>query len=1115
MEKLIRLLVALGPMLVLTILSVDAVLLALSLRTIARSNEASAHTQQTIATLDQAIAGIRGAETGQRGYLLTGDPAYLEPYREARERVAAALRGLRRLTIEELDHREQLDALERATASKFDELEQTIALRDSGNVEGAMEVVRSDLGRALMEQIADEAGTIRGAEDLLLSKRLRLSEAAVRRAVITFLVTTATALLLLVGFFALQRRDARLRDRSAARLAESEAWLATTLGSIGDAVIATDQDGQVRFLNAVAEALTGWRQAEAAGRPIVEVLHIVNEQTREPAEHPVERVLREGVVVGLANHTILISRDGLETPIEDSAAPIRGEGGAMSGVVMVFRDVTVEREADRRLEDSMARKAAILETALDAIITMDHDGAILEFNPAAERIFGHHREDAIGRSMAELLIPPSLRDDHRRGLAHLLSTGEGPILGRRIEVPALRADGTEFTAELAVAPISKAGPPMFTAHLRDITDRKRREADLRRMTAIVEHSPDFIGLADAELRAVFVNAAGRRLVGLESETDVSSTSVLDYFPEPERPRIAEEALPDLTRDGRWEGEVAFRHFRNGATIPMLWSAFALPDPESGRPFYACVARDITERKRAAHDLMERERQFRTLADSIPQLAWMARADGWIFWYNRRWYEYTGTTPEQMEGWGWQSVHDPAELPRVIAHYKECLDSGMPWEDTFPLRRRDAAMRWHLSRAQPVRDDRGEIVRWFGTNTDVTQLRELEEDLRVAKEEAEGANQAKDTFLAVLSHELRTPLNPILLAATAMLERPGDSEELRPTLEMIRQNVNLQARLIDDLLDVMRIVRGKMPLHWEVADCHKLIDQAIQICRSEVFGKEQRLTLDRLAEEHHLNADPARMQQVFWNLIKNAVKFTPDGGTITIRTRSERALGDREPRIVIEVSDTGIGIDPEVLPKIFDPFQQGESTTTRRFGGLGLGLAICRGIVEAHGGTLEAESEGEGRGTTFRIALKALPRSAVAGRDEPRDDAEGPCQTHQALKILFVEDEPTTLRLMARLLRSLGHDVTPAMTIGAATAEIEEADFDLVVSDLGLPDGSGLELMRRVVAQKGALPAIALTGYGMEEDIRRSREAGFTAHLTKPIDFAKLEAMILRVTGSTV
>ena len=340
----------------------------------------------------------------------------------------------------------------------------------------------------------------------------------------------------------------------------------------------------------------------------------------------------------------------------------------------------------------------------------------------------------------------------------------------------------------------------------------------------------------------------------------------------------------------------------------------------------------------------------------------------------------------------------------------------------------------------------------------------------------------------------------------MLERTPDPEEVRPTLEMIRQNVKLQARLIDDLLDVMRIVQGKMPLHWGVSDCHALIEQSVEICQSEVLGKSQELVLDLAAEDHHVNADSARLHQVLWNLVRNAVKFTPEGGRVAVRTRNE---DNGEGHVVIEVADTGIGIEPHVLPTIFDPFQQGETTITRRFGGLGLGLAICKGVVDAHGGTLAVESEGPGRGTTFRVMLKTMPEPEVEA-DGEGGEAQPPPPLNR-LNILLVEDEAATLRLMARLLKGLGHRVTAAGTVADAWAAFQAGDFDLIVSDIGLPDGTGLDLMRRVKAVR-RVPAIALTGYGMDEDVRRSREAGFTTHMTKPIDFTKLEAMIRQVAN---
>ena len=325
-----------------------------------------------------------------------------------------------------------------------------------------------------------------------------------------------------------------------------------------------------------------------------------------------------------------------------------------------------------------------------------------------------------------------------------------------------------------------------------------------------------------------------------------------------------------------------------------------------------------------------------------------------------------------------------------------------------------------------------------------------------------------------------------------------------------RKTSIEARLIDDLLDVMRIVQGKMPLHWGVSDLHDLIHHAIVVCRSEIHGREVHLVLDLAAEHHQVNGDSARLQQCLWNLMKNAAKFTPVGGTVTIRTRNVDAADAELDRLVIEVADTGIGIEPDIMPTIFEPFQQGEKSIVRKYGGLGLGLAICKGVVEAHEGTLTAESPGKGRGATFRVELKTMPDP----EEEPKIGQDGVTPVAPSdpspQTILVVEDEPATLRLMARLLRGLGHDVTTADTFAGALEAERAGDFDLIISDIGLPDGSGLELMRRITDRRGAVPAIALTGYGMEDDIQKSRDAGFTMHMTKPIDITKLGAMIRQI-----
>ena len=373
------------------------------------------------------------------------------------------------------------------------------------------------------------------------------------------------------------------------------------------------------------------------------------------------------------------------------------------------------------------------------------------------------------------------------------------------------------------------------------------------------------------------------------------------------------------------------------------------------------------------------------------------------------------------------------------------------------------------------------------------------------------NEAKDRFLAALSHELRTPLTPVL-AVISSLEAGGRlPPDLRGEIAMVRRNIELEARLIDDLLDVTRITRGKLELQCQEVDLRQVLEHAIRTsCGEEVAAGRLRVS-EELADGQRLWADAPRLTQVFWNLLSNAVKFTPEGGTIAVRSWAD------ESWLVVEVSDTGIGIEPELLPRIFQAFEQGEPRAATRFGsGLGLGLAISRAIVEFHGGTLEARSDGPGCGAAFRVRLPmtAVPAGAVAASSEPSRAA---AQAMRALRILLVEDHADTAEAIAELLRLLGHEVTVAFTLSAGLAAAAEihgrgpGGIDLVVSDLGLPDGNGLDLMRELAGRYG-LKGIALSGYGMEEDLRRSREAGFERHLTKPINFQALQAILREVAG---
>jgi signal transduction histidine kinase len=366
----------------------------------------------------------------------------------------------------------------------------------------------------------------------------------------------------------------------------------------------------------------------------------------------------------------------------------------------------------------------------------------------------------------------------------------------------------------------------------------------------------------------------------------------------------------------------------------------------------------------------------------------------------------------------------------------------------------------------------------------------------ARQVAEEANRAKDCFLAMLSHELRTPLTPVLAGTRGLESMPGLPEAAQASVRMIRRNIELEARLIDDLLDLTRVANGKLRLSLETVDVHEVIDSVLGLFGSEIAVKQQEVHVEKMSENHHVMADRARLQQMLWNLVRNASKFTPEGGHIYVRTRDARM------QIEISIEDTGIGIAPDQIGKLFNAFEQGSQRMTQQFGGLGLGLAITKALTDAHGGTVSAQSPGPHCGATFTILLPTVTAPATEPVAVPAVGAGA----DERLSILLVEDHVDTAEVMAQLMRGLGHDVTIASCVSDALAATHARPFDLIVSDIGLPDGTGIDFIG-AFRQRSQVPAVALTGFGTEEDVRRCLAAGFNSHLTKPINFVQLETLI--------
>ena len=646
-----------------------------------------------------------------------------------------------------------------------------------------------------------------------------------------------------------------------------------------------------------------------------------------------------------------------------------------------------------------ALSRTFLDSALDCIITMDTTGRVREFNPAAERVFGFTRAEVVGKELANLIIPPRLRERHRQGLAHYLKTGEGPLLGRLIEIAALRRDGTEILVALAISATEIDGSPVFTAYLRDITEQKRVEDANRRLAAIIESSGDAIISIDLDERITSWNKEAERLFGY-SAGEIIGKPITVLVP-PDRHNQELEIMERLRRGERIVRYETAHRRKDGTSLDISLAVSPIKD-ENGHVIGASkIARDITERVRT-----DRRRSTQYVVSNLLAGSWtlaevatqileaIASSGDWAFaaiWI------YDGAASGLRCRYVW---HEPSERVKKFADLSFLITlpegQGLPgrvWTSKKPTWVYDVTRDSNFPRAPYAAEaglrggfafplfSRGEInsmMELFSHNVvepdeDFLQMVEafgsqiglfiergrIELALQREKENAGVANSARDRFLGMLSQELYAPLNPVLVWAGRTVEQPDLRPEVQQGLKMVRGNVELEIRLIEDMLDLTRAARGKLKLQLRKADAHELLQSAMEIVRSNIEDRHLKLSVALGASHYELVGDPPRLEQVFWNVFRNACKFTPEKGAVSVRSYNPN------PRtITIEISDNGIGIEPQFVGRVFAAFEKADS----RSEGLGLGLAISKAIVEMHAGTIRARSEGRGKGATFMIEL---------------------------------------------------------------------------------------------------------------------------------------------------
>ena len=776
-------------------------------------------------------------------------------------------------------------------------------------------------------------------------------------------------------------------------------------------------------------------------------------------------------------------------------------------------DASERRAAERALRDSERRFRGTFENAAVGMALIDNKGHFMLVNERFRAMLGRSFEDVRGRSFIDVTHPDDREDDFRRFSSMTRGDVESDILEKRY----LRSDGTAIWALVtrSLQRGDEAAPPYVISVVQDITDRQRAEEALRKSAAFARRilASSLAGLYVYDLAPgviTYVSPEYSRLTGysLEEIRALEGPALLQLFHPEDRPKVGAHVAAAADAGDDEVREIEYRFKRADGRWIWCYSRETVftRNPDGSVRQYLGTFLDTTERKQAEEALRESELFYRQTLESIPGMVFTTRPDGYCDYQSRQWVEYTGVPMAQHLGEGWSRLLHPDDRPRALAAWRAAVEGDSPYDLEYRVRRHDGVYEWFKVIGEPIRDASGRIVRWFGVAMNIEDLKRAEVELQAARGAAEEASRAKDHFLAALSHELRTPLTPAV-AALAILQRTGRFDAAtRDSLEIIRRNVEMEARLIDDLLDVTRIVRGKVELDRRPVPFGEVVTRAIEVCRPDIEARRLHFSADLgPCAACIVDADAARLQQVFWNLLQNAIKFTPHGGCVGVTSRLEGG------RLTAEVTDSGEGIDPAVLPHIFKPFEQGGARVTRQFGGLGLGLAITRGFVEMHGGQISAHSPGKGAGATFRVVLPVHALDATALPARPAASEPG-VRPKRPLRILLVEDHGDTAVMMQCLLVTQGHEVETAGDVSTAVTLAESRPFDLLVSDLGLPDGSGVDLMRTLRQRGHALPGVALSGFGQDEDIRRSREAGFAAHLTKPASPERLLEVIDDVAG---
>jgi PAS domain S-box-containing protein len=762
-------------------------------------------------------------------------------------------------------------------------------------------------------------------------------------------------------------------------------------------------------------------------------------------------------------------------------------------VVSAAADITDHKRTEAALRQSEARHRALLENAPVGVAHNALDGGFEYVNRAFCKLVGYTAEELYARAWQDITHPEDVPKD--QALAAEVIAGR--LSNYNIEKRYIRKDGTVVWVNLFGNFVTDewGRAVQGVAVAIDITEQRTTAIALNdsREQLVLAKAAARLGVHDWDIRNNIIrwDERTREIWGATlSEPITYEVFVAGLHPDDvARTRVAVEQALDPAGDGHYLATYRVINRIDGKTYWVEATGRAYF--EDARPVRLVgTIQDVTERTLAQQRLRDSEARFRELANNIDQIAWSFDPSGTPTWYNQRWYDYTGASADDIAHASWASALHPDHHDRVVRHLEECLTAGEPWEDTFPLRSKSGEYRWFLARAVPIRGASGAILRWFGTHTDVTDLRRLQDALN-------DASARKDEFLAMLSHELRNPAAAISNATHALgrlLKTRGQEQAL---VGVIERQIRQMSKLLDDLLDVTRITQGRVEIRRELVTLQACVDLALETAQSQIQRRRHRLTTTQWYEPLWVSVDKIRLGQCITNLLTNAAKYTAEGGEIRLQIFAD------ENTVGIEVRDTGQGISPELLPRIFEWFVQGDRSLDRSGGGLGIGLALCRQLIEMQGGTIIGASDGIGLGAAFTIRL---PRaSAPTAPALPLALLD-----RTTFRVLIVDDNRDSAESLDLLLRLEGH--TTLVTYSGSEALKHAAGYDphFVFLDIGLPEVNGYEVAQRLKTIVPRARLIAVTGYGSADDRMKSAQHGFAAHLVKPVSMASIEETLARL-----